>query len=500
MFRWLSGLFALLLTGVADAETYHVAVNGVDVADRNGLTEAMAWASLAFACEQVSEGTHTIRLGAGTFTAQRTAKLKSGWTVVGAGRDPATGTVIVADKKWELVTKFNKEVPENEFMIAMKKVKDIHLSALVIVSPTDRHLTGGIFCMDGENIELTELYVHDFRWAGMMLNHSRKLNVHHNLIENASSTKMQHHGGLIRTTWIKESEIHHNRILATVGEGYGYKGGGHEAVRFHHNHVEVAGEFAFESAHENEFGLEIDHNYLNRCCSVPKGGQGADPNSRGHAYSVWLHHNIMTDSYTVEGPRNHLRLSHNYIRIEKTGGRVYTQHGGKNKGPVWIHHNVIEKLDRAFVWMNEGLAEDIQVFNNTVFCADAGDRTGAIFGAYSGERLNNWVVKNNIFVAPMEKPRALFPTQRGVNDKIKASGNVVINMTDVPDGNQVGQLSWLSGSGERPWPFFASVEPNTNLIDAGVDQGQPFHGIAPDIGAFEHGLTKPFPVVGPDAP
>ena len=41
MFRWLSGLFALLLTGVADAETYHVAVNGVDVADRNGLTEAM---------------------------------------------------------------------------------------------------------------------------------------------------------------------------------------------------------------------------------------------------------------------------------------------------------------------------------------------------------------------------------------------------------------------------------------------------------------------------
>jgi hypothetical protein len=174
---------------------------------------------------------------------------------------------------------------------------------------------------------------------------------------------------------------------------------------------------------DNEYGVEIDHNYATRWISIPKSGQSANPTKEGHEYTLWIHHDLLTDSYTIEGPRNHLRLSHNYIRIEKTGGRLYTHHGGRNHGPVWIHHNVVENVDRALIWMNQGLAQNIHVYNNTVFCADAGKRANSVLSAWTAERLDNWVVKNNIIVAAPTQARRLFPDQRGVPSKIAATDN-----------------------------------------------------------------------------
>jgi hypothetical protein len=279
--------------------------------------------------------------------------------------------------------------------------------------------------------------------------------------------------------------------MSTIGGGYGYKGGGHVGVRIHHNYVDVSGGFAIESAHENEFGVEIDHNYLTRCISIPKSGQGADPDSRGYEYSFWIHDNYLTDSYTVEGPRNHLRLSHNYIHVERPNGRIYTHHGGINHGPVWIHHNVIENVDRALVWMNNGLAENIYIYNNTIFCADAGRRTGALLGAYSGDRLGNWVFKNNVVIAAWSQSRKLFPDQRGVPEKINATHNLCINVTGVPEGNYADVDPGLRREGDKPWHFYLPAGEGSPVVDRGEDVGFPSKGKAPDIGAFELGEERP---------
>jgi hypothetical protein len=198
----------------------------------------------------------------------------------------------------------------------------------------------------------------------------------------------------------------------------------------------------------------------------------------------------MTDSYAIEGPRNHLRLDHNYIRCEKPNGRIYTHHGGINQGPVWIHHNIIENADRAFIWMNQGLAENLHIFNNTVVFADAGERAGSILGAYSGDRLNGWLVKNNLFIAPASQPRKLMPTERGVPQKISATGNLCVNVTEPPTGNHVGVDHGLKMSGEKPNPFYAPAQPKSFVVDHGVDVGLPFKGKTPDIGAIEFGDTN----------
>ena len=230
--------------------------------------------------------------------------------------------------------------------------------------------------------------------------------------------------------------------------------------------------------------------------SIPKSGQGENPNNKGFEYSFWIHHNFLTDSYAIEGPRNHLRLSHNYIRIEDTGGNVYTQHGGKNNGPVWIHHNVIENVDRGLVWVNRGDAKNIYVYNNTVTFADAGDRAGAILSAPNRDsrdnnNIENWVARNNVFIAPVSQPRKLF-RENGADPDIAATDNLMVNVANVPAGNSVDIAPRFLKEGDRPWPFYTPADVDSPLVDRGTDVGLPFLGAAPDIGAYELGQSTPF--------
>lgn len=497
MRRLVFGLALVLASSaLANGDQFLVATAGVDDPLRDGKTADTAWKSLAFACDQVPAGRHTISIGAGEFVATRTAWPKAGIAIAGQGTVGEEATRIVAAADWKISPKPCNEELYDEYLIAIKHADGVTVSGLALCSTPEHRITGAIYCRGSKQIALYDLDVREFRWCGLRLEHSENADLHHCHIENASTDKCGYHGGLIASRWIKNSAIHHCRVISTVtGGGYGYKASGHEKVRLHHNHFELASEFAIESAHENEFGLEIDNNFCNRCISVPKGGQGADPNERGCKYSVHIHHNVLTDSYTVEGPRNHLRLDHNHIAIEKPGGRVYTHHGGINHGPVQIDHNIIENVDRSFVWMNEGLAENIFVYNNTVFCADAGERASRIFDSYEARRLNNWVVKNNIFLAPKSQPRQLLQTARGVGEKITVAGNVCINVTGVPEGNHVDINAGLKLDGAKPWPHFLPGDAKSFVVDRGEDVGLPFSSKSPDIGAFEYGESMP--VIGP---
>jgi hypothetical protein len=488
--------------GAGSAAEFFVAVDGADAAARDGTSPQAAWKSLAYACERVPAGRHTIKMGPGTYIATRTARPRNGVTIEGAGARGPKRTRIIASADWPLPPLKDYEGTEGrpEYLIGVEmkqpsgervKPADLTIRHLELASDPKHRITGAVYCRDGTNVRLEHLHVHDFRWNGLRVEFSAEVEIAHCLIEDASTEKLPHReGGLIRTRWIRDSRIHHNRIIARETRGYGYKGSGHRGMRFDHNYVDTQ-YFAFESPHENEFGVEIDHNYLTRCISVPKPGQGADPTKEGFAYSVRIHHNVLTDSYTVEGPRNHLRLDHNWIPVEKTGGRIYTHHGGRIRGPVWIHHNVIENVDRNFVWMNEGLAENIQVYNNTVFCADAGDRTGHLLDAYTAERLSGWVFKNNVAVAPESRPRQVHPMKRGVPGKMTVAHNLFVNFTEVPAGNLEADSTGLRCRGAKPVPFFLPAGASSPVVDRGVDVGLPFRGKAPDLGAFEYGM-KPW--------
>ncbi len=498
--RCLSPLLFLVVTTSCFGETFHVSTTGGDEPTRNGKSDQQAWASLAFACEQVPEGSHRIELAAGTFTATRTARPHSGVTIQGAGSDK---TKLIAASDWKLRPEIGPEDDEGqnqeEYLIAIRPGEKITVRALELCSPTDHRITGGLFCRDGQQIVLEDLLVKDFRWNGLRVEFSQQVTIRRCVIQDCSSIKRQgSEGGHLRTRWIADSRIHNNRIESSDGSGYGYKAGGHERVRIDHNFIDT-GYFAIESAHESEIGVEIDHNYLTRCISIPKPGQGEDPNKKGSPYSFWIHDNLLTDSYTIEGPRNHLRVSHNYIRIERPEGRVYTQHGGICNGPVSIDHNIIEGVDRGVVWMNEGLAEQMHVVHNTIFCDDVGDRSEVLFWSYSEERLNHWEIRNNVIVAAPSRPRTLSATERGVAAKMSVNGNVLVNLVDPLAGNTTStkpdaRSLGLHAAGNKPWAFYQPVAKGS-LVDAGVPVDKPFWGEdfpfagkAADVGAVESGM------------
>ncbi|MEL7332966.1 MAG: right-handed parallel beta-helix repeat-containing protein [Cyanobacteria bacterium J06560_2] len=477
--------------------TYYVSPTGADSADRDGLSAQTAWQSLAYASDRTPAGDHTIQLSAGTFVATETARPKSGITIVGAGHEGETQTKIVASADWPLSADPTSATRiDSEYLIALKAVQDVTIRDLTLTSEPSHHITGAVHAERANGLTVHHVTVQDFRWAGLDLSLSERLLVHNNHIENASTEKHGFPNGLIRTRFLKHSEFHHNTVVSTTG-GYGYKGGGHENVRIHHNTFDLASGFAIESAHKNEFGVEIDHNWANATISIPKGRQSADPSDRGYDYTFWIHHNFLTDSYTIEGPRNHLRVSHNYVRIADTGGRVYTHHGGVNYGPVWIHHNVVENVDRNLIWMNQGLAENIFVFNNTVTFANAGDRAGAILSAPNRETpdqgANRWIAKNNIFLAPKSQPRNLLPNNSAARN-VDVTHNIVQNLKNVPENNFDDISGGLLQSGNQPWPFYAPASEASPLVDSGTDVGLSFLGEAPDIGAYELGEEAVFPV------
>lgn len=464
--------------------TYYVSVSGIDSADRDGLSWETAWSTLDYASRHVPEGSHTIQLGEGLFVETQTAWLRSGMTIAGINRNGENKTQIIASRDWPKSESAHRgNFPVEEYLISAQNIEDVTIRDISLASYPEHRIAGALFAKQVKHLDIFNVEVNDFRWAGFNIERAAGLSIHNNNLTNASLEKHNVFGGLIRTRWIKHSEIYNNAFRSTIKGGYGYEGAGHENVRLHHNVFDIKGGFSIEIAHENEFGVEIDNNIINRTISVPKSGQGQNPNNRGYEYSIWIHHNYLADSYTIEGPRNHLRISHNYANLQRTGGRFYTHHGGRNNGPIWIERNVVENVDRALVWMNRGLAENIFVYNNTVCLADAGNRASAVLGAPNENRLNNWVFKNNIVIAPENQPRRLF--NRGISNKVIATDNVVVNLIDPPPDNHINVNPGLAFTGERPWPFYIASSSKSYVIDRGINVNLPYSGEAPDIGAYE---------------
>jgi hypothetical protein len=487
-------LFSTLLLATS---TVFVSPQGIDSAERDGLSKATAFASLPYACERLKPGRNTIRVSAGVYQCDRAAVVPSDTEILGAGFHGKQFSELSASPRWKLSAEAAEETLDKESLIVIRRdAQNVKIYGLLLRSSGEHPISGGVTMTHAEKIKVDTCRFRDFRWFGIRALNCKEIEIAGCSFRHCSQQKFKHRSGQILTRWLSDSTIHHCRFEPMPsGGGYGYKGGGHTNVRLHDNRF-LPSYFSIESPHESEFGLEIDHNELNGAISVPKGGQGADPGKRGHEYSVRIHHNLMTDSYAIEGPRNHLRVDHNHIRISKVGGRVYSQFGGTNHGPVTFDHNVIENVDRSILWIRQGLAEKVLFEANTVFVADAPGRAGPLFSAYSGENINQWTIRDNVIVASWNQPRQLLNTQRGVPKKMSIQNNLLVNVTDAPEGNEVGTWpGFQRGDAAKPWGYFSSVSARGPTVDRGIRDEDDFGGEGPDIGAAEYGVQ--FDVVGP---
>ena len=490
---------AILLSGfLSQAQTkYHVSTTGQDDAGRDGLSSATAWKSLAYACARVDEGTATIQLGEGTFVATETAVLKSGFTIVGQGADKTTLTN-AASFTASADAHCNWDQQAANYLISVpSKRKNVVVKELLFTSPDENPLYGAIHVWDSDQIEIKDVTIRNFSWAGFYLNRSREINVHGCFFEDASYERhCNEWGGGMRTRYVEDVEVANCEFKTTKGGGYGYKASGHENAKIHdnifHNKVTLDSTsgrpFDLESAHEFEWGLEIYNNVFNGMVSVPRAGAQNHPSDRGdYTYTVRIHNNVFYGSGGVEGPRNYLEIDHNYF-AQKWGnsGRVFEIHGGKNDGPTKIHHNVAE-CSMGFVFKKNELNENVSIFNNTVYLVNS-DRHNfpTSFLEVSGE-VKNWQVKNNVvFSVDAQAPNKASAFSRGSLPEtgMDISNNVAWKVTNVPSGTKEADPQ-LALRGKKPEAYYAADGAASYVVDRGTEVGFPFEGTAPDLGSYE---------------
>ncbi len=493
-------LVIVLLSFLSYAQsTYYVSASGQDEASRDGLSSATAWKSLAYACERVEEGTSTIQLGEGTFVATQTAVLKSGFTVIGQGVGKTTLTNAVSfTASPDAYCSWDKQA-SNYLISVPSKRKNVIIKDILFNSPDENPLYGAIHVWDSDQIEVKDVTIRNFSWAGLYLNRSGQINVQSCSFEDASYEKhCSEWGGGMRTRYVKDIEVVNCAFKTTKGGGYGYKASGHENAKIHdnifHNKVTLDSTsgrpFDLESAHEMEWGLEIYNNVFNGMVSVPRGGnQGLKSNStdQTYAYSIRIHDNVFYGSGGVEGPRSHLEIDHNYF-AHKWGnnGRVFEIHGGKNAGPTTIHHNVAE-CSMGFMFKKGDLNENISILNNTVYLVNS-DRNNfpTSFLEVSGA-VKNWQVKNNVvFSVDAQAPNKPSGFSRGSLPEtgMDISNNVTWKVTKVPAGTKETDPQ-LALRGAKPEAYYAAGGAESYVVDRGTEVGFPFEGTAPDQGAYE---------------
>ena len=161
-YRVFVALVIALLPATVLADACFVTTEGVDDDTRNGRSEKSAWASLAYACDRVPEGQHAIHIAPGEYTAVRTARPKSGLTIVARKPRGKDVTRIVASKEWKLDSSPH-EASSADYLVAFEKVKAIKIHSLSPASDPCHRINGAIRSFRSESIVLQDMVIEEFR-------------------------------------------------------------------------------------------------------------------------------------------------------------------------------------------------------------------------------------------------------------------------------------------------------------------------------------------------
>ncbi len=236
-------------------------------------------------------------------------------------------------------------------------------------------------------------------------------------------------GGGIFVIWIADSEIFNNRFLDTKKKKnlhyYGIKGRQGKRVRIHHNSIET--NFSIEFAHENDQDVEIDHNILLGCVSIPKHGGGSVPKG-GKTFHI--HHNYFTTSYAIEFPRNGAEINNNLFDfdVKKDGGNLISGFGGKaSPGPASFHNNLVSNPGRGVMWI-ERAYDGMEIRNNHIIARTTAEpRTEGLFSFSGKSDFSTYVFRDNI-VECEGTARPLFRNDE--SGKARIANNKLVNIGD----------------------------------------------------------------------
>lgn len=141
-------------------------------------------------------------------------------------------------------------------------------------------------------------------------------------------------------------------------------------------------------------------------------------------------------------------------------------------------------LNRVLAWENavrgidvNGNGFGVQVSNSTVYNSGRNWQ----FDETSSETMNQHILRNNISFAGTSSD----DFDSGVTDSFNTWNGIAVEASDFVSLDDTIARGPRNPDGSLPVSDFLRLAPDSNLIDAGIDVGLSFNGVAPDLGAFE---------------
>jgi hypothetical protein len=503
-----------LLSGSVVANDYYVNPTGNDTSG-NG-SAGSPWKTLKYAVSTVSANQgHTIHLSSGVFIESGPINLPAGINISGAGRDQ---TVIKAQSSF-FYNPVNPGYSYEKYLIRLFEYNPTQGNQTLKnfkIDGDNKQLHGGIYVKFRNNVTIEGLEVTGTNFNGIWFFDVKDSKIIDTRFINCSWGSEGYSVGALNLGNVERVLI--DNVYIDEDTGYGIKAIGPSGynnvieLRILNSHVTVnpyglwnngqAPNIAIELWQVDLVKCEIANTYVDNTISLVN--SNANPSTG--VQTIRVHHNVLDmearangAGYGIELTIHDAEVDHNYIHKGS-----YAIANWDNPMENWeIHHNTFYAISGTYpgeiVRSQWSGLHNVNFYNNTIEFDS--DKTTNVIGLYGGtsENIN---VKNNLIVDSNPTVHNYYPSSFvHLENSASLSLLTVQNnlFKDLPIGSVSGTYSdnisnidpGVTKVGVRPSPYYV---PNTSspLIDAGLNIGQVFDGIAPDIGAYEYaGITPP---------
>lgn len=491
------------------SNVYFVSITGND-ATADGTTDKPA-RTIKYAMTKVPANmAYTVVVGAGTFVETGMIEVPPGVGIEGAGIGQ---TIIKAASNFY----YHPTTPAYAFdkflfsLSASSLVAGNQLLTGFTIDGDSKQLHGGIYVKNRSNVTIDGVKVQFTNFTGIWLWDVKDSKLLNTELLNCSWGSANYCSGALNLGNLEQVEI--SQLNIDESTGYGIKAIGPDGAtnilnsQIHDSHISVnpiglwnngtAPNIAIELWSVNLVGCEIYNTYVDNTISLVNSNA---PASNG-VQSIRVHHNIIDmetrahgAGYAIELTLHDVEIDHNYIYKGNYGIANWD-----NPRRNWsIHHNTFYAMQGTYpgevVRSQWSGLHNVKLYNNTV--EFAGDKTMNVIGMYSGTG-DNVDIQNNLFInnntGYSYYPNQLAHLENGaVLTNLKVRNNL---FQKLPIGSVTGTYSnnlivdpQISKTGNRADPYYMP-KTGSPLIDAGANVGFPYTGLAPDIGAFENGIT-----------
>jgi gliding motility-associated-like protein len=506
------GIFLLVIAcQFSYATIFFVSPSGNDEWDGS---QANPWRTLKHAVTKVAANqNHTIRISAGTFIESGSFIVPAGVNIEGAGIDQ---TIIKSASSFH----YNPQTPgfgTDKFLMNLSASNSLDGNQTLknfTIDGDGKKLHGGIYVYNRNNVVIEKVKVQQTNFCGIWLWNVKNSALKDVKLVNCSWGSTAWAAGALNLGGIEKVEI--NGLDVDEDAGYGIKALGSPGnkisyLKIHDSRVSViatgkwnngsAPNISIELWSVDLVGCEIYNCYVDNHISLVHDTFFPPAGLR----TIRVHHNVIDietraggNGYGLELTVNNAEVDHNYFLKGKYG---IANWAGSCKN--WdIHHNVFYGISNFYP--GETLRSqttgfhNVKYYNNTIELI--GTQTANVLSSYGGasdhvEIKNNLIINSN--TAYSWYPNKLLHLENGASiSGLQVQNNLHQNL---PMGSVAGNYSSnltsdpkITKSGNRPDKYYFPLA-GSPLIDAGVNVGLAFSGVAPDIGAYEYVSNIPSP-------